>query len=209
MLCLLKASCHNKKRNWGPYFTMPRSEEEGRAWAAINSIDDNFFKSFLKFSPILTVAAIVVAVTTCVTFAVRESPMSFWDWFVLIAICASCASLIYSSIKVRRRGIGFFFSDEAEKPLEILSGSERNAYRALSWITIALTATMSLILSLALFLHFTGRLSLGVPVWLIVSAGCLLSVCLVFLLVHRTRRLVRKMTSSLANENVSAPAADS
>ncbi len=185
---------------------MPRSEEEGRAWAAISSLDDNLLKRLLRFAPVFTGVMLVLAVVLGVVITLVEGPIGGWGWFFLLLGIVGWSSLAFVSKSVRRRGADYLFDEEHQEPLKLLSATERNEYRAFSWTAVGIAATMAVVLLLAVFLHSTGGLSLGVPAWLAISAGCLLAVCMVLLFVQRTRRLVRKLTTKLADEHASAPA---
>ena len=176
-----------------------RSEEEGRAWLAINSANDNIFKLFLKYLPLINALAIIAAVIMGVSLVVRDSPLAFWDWLVFIVLCASSAFLAYTSIKVRRKGVEFFVNDEGQEPLGLLSDKERREYQIHVWLTTGVAALFVFVISLVLIIHFNGAIRVATPVWVVLAVGFVLTVCLFYWLVQRTRRLVRKMAEQLSD----------
>ena len=174
-----------------------RSEEEGRAWLAINSTNNNIFKLFLKYLPLINAVAIVAAVIYGVTLVTSGSPVVFRDWFVLLVLCASCAFNAYTSITVRRKGVDFFFSAEEREPLNLLSDKERREYQIHVWATTGVAALFVVVVLLVLFIHFNGVIRVATPVWVVLAVGLVLTVSSFYWLVQRTRRLVRKMTQQL------------
>ncbi|MYD45460.1 MAG: hypothetical protein F4W92_03835 [Gammaproteobacteria bacterium] len=176
-----------------------RSEEEGRAWLAINSANDNIVKLFLKYLPLINALAVIAAAIMGVSLVVRDSPVAFWDWLAFIVLCVSCAFLAYTSIQVRRKGVEAFVSDEGQEPLDLLSDKERRDYHIHVWLTTGIAALFVVVVLLALFLHFNGEIRVVTPVWVVLAVGLVLTVCSFYWLVRRTRRLVRKMTTKLAD----------
>ncbi|MCY3541526.1 MAG: hypothetical protein OXH31_06420 [Gammaproteobacteria bacterium] len=186
-----------------------RSEEEGRAWLAINSANDNIFKLFLKYLPLINALAIIAAVIMGVSLVVRDSPLAFWDWLVFIVLCASSAFLAYTSIKVLRKGVEFFVNDEGQEPLGLLSAKERRDYQIHVWLTTGIAALFVALVSLALIIHFNGVIRFGTLVWVVLAVGLVLTVCSCYWLVQRTRRLVSKLTAQLAEEHAPFSVEDS
>lgn len=174
-----------------------KSEEEGRAWLGINSANNNIFKLFLKYLPLINAVVIVAAVIFGMTLVMRGSPVVFRDWFVLLVLCASCALNAYTSITVRRKGVDLFFSTEEQPLLDHLSDKERREYQIHVWATTGVAALFVVVVLLVLFIHFNGVIRVATPVWVVLAVGLVLTVGSFYWLVQRTRRLVRKMTEQL------------
>ena len=188
----------------------PRSEEQVRAWSAINSIDAKIFKLFLKLLPILTIAFIVVVVIVSVIFLIDGSPISLWNWFEFLVACALCVILTFMSIWIRRKGVDFFFRDDAQEPLNLLSNKERTGYRVLSWVAALVPALFLVLITIAVNLHFRGVMEFATPEWVLLGVGGLvLSICVLYWTYQRSLRLVRKMATKLAEEHAPTPAEDS
>lgn len=181
---------------------MPKTEEEGRAWLAINSIDDNVFRRVFRFMPIVTVVYIVVLSLAIVAYATGVMTIGFWGGVALLAGAAGSIVMIVSSVKLRRNGVDHFFEKEHQEPLKFLSGAEKRSYTLLQWITIFLSAFLAVGFTL-LFLSGIRFNALG---WSMLGGGVAVIACLGYLLVQRTRTLVRKMTSQLREQDEPAPA---
>lgn len=191
-------------------FLKPRSEEEARAWLAINSIDAKIFKQFLKFLPILTIVFIAVVVIMGVIFLIDDNPMTFWNWFVFLVACALCVILTFMSIWIRRKGVDFFFRNDAQDPLDLLSNKERRDYRVLSWLAALVPALFLVLVTVAVNLHFRGVMEFATPEWVLLGAGgFVLSICVLYWTYQRSLRLVKKMATKLAEEHAPTPAKDS
>lgn len=184
-------------------FMMPKTEEEGRAWLAINSIDDNFFKRVLRLMPIFAVGYIVALCGVIVGYATGVMTISFWGGAALLAGAAGSISMIvFSVVKMRRKGVDHFFEKEHQEPLKFLSGAEKRNYTLLQWITIFLSAFLTVGFTLLLLSGIRFN-ALG---WSVLAGGVVVVACLGYILVQRTRTLVRKMTSQLREQDEPAPA---
>lgn len=187
----------------------PRSEEEARAWLAVNSLNSGTFRLCLKFLPILTIAFIAAVVIMGVIFLFDGIPMSSWIWFVYLVACTSCVFLTLMSIWIRCKGVDFFFSEDAQDTVDLLSNKERSDYRVQIWITSLVSVLFLILVAVAVNLHFRGVMELNTPEWILLGVGGLvLSICLFYWTYQRSRRLVRELAVKLAEQNTSTPAED-
>ncbi|MXW07848.1 MAG: hypothetical protein F4X56_04335 [Gammaproteobacteria bacterium] len=186
-----------------------RSEEEGRAWLAMNSINDNIFKLFLKYVPTFTVVITALAVIMGVMFAVNGILTDFWNWRLFLVTCASILPLSYLSIKVRRKGVDSFFSKEASESLELLSNKEKRNYQIFYWLASGPGFLFVVVFPVALIAHFSGEIQIPFMGWMAFIIWLLLSVCLLYWAFQRTRRLVSKLTAQLAEEHAPFSVEDS
>lgn len=181
---------------------MPKTEEEGRAWLAINSIDDNVIKRVFWLMPIVTGVYIVAFSFVVAGFATGGMTIGFWGGAMLLGGAAGGISMIVFSVKLRRKGVDHLFENDHQEPLKLLSGTERRNYRVLQWITIFLSA----ILTLGFTLLLLSGIKFNALGWSMLAGGVAVTACLGYLLVQRTRTLVRKITSQLREQDEPAPA---
>ncbi len=181
---------------------VPKTEEEGRAWLAINSIDDNVFKRVFRLMPIVTGVHIVAFSFVVAGFATGGMTIGFWGGAMLLGGAAGGISMIVFSVKLRRKGVDHLFENDHQEPLKLLSGTERRNYRLLQWITIFLSA----ILTLGFTLFFISEIRFNTLGWSVLAGGVVVVACLGCILVQQTRRLVGKMTSQLGVQDEPEPA---
>ena len=186
-----------------------RSEAEGRAWLAISSLHNNLFKLFLKYLPIITLLPICSAVIMGVSVVFFGFKVELWGVVLFLVNCLSIVILTYISIKVRRKGVDSFFSSKAEEPLKFLSAQEKRVYRLSYWFASGPFFLFFIVFAAALIAHFNGAIRISPIVWMVFSGWFVLSVCSFYWLVQRTRLMVRKMTTQLAEEHALTPVEDS
>ena len=175
---------------------MPRTEEEGKAWLAINSIDDKLLVKVIGwFVPILTPLAFVIALVLVVVYATGLAPLDFWSGIAVGACVCSGFLLLWTWRKMSIGKLTFpVASDQDRQPLEHLSKKEKRSYRIQQWTTSIAAACVTLVL----FGYFAGVISLNWVGWSILLAGIGVVIYLGITLFRKTRHLVNKMTSHLA-----------
>ena len=135
--------------------------------------------------------------------------VELWGVVLFLVTCVSIVILAYVSIKVRRKGVDFFISDKGHEPLKLLSDKQRRDYQLHVWAGIGIATLFVITVSLALILHFNGVVRLATSFWISICVGLVFTLWLFYGLVQRTRGLVRKMTTQLAEEHAHTPVADS
>lgn len=190
-------------------FMNSRSEAEGRAWLAINSLHNNLYKLFLKYLPIITLLPICSAVIMGVSVVFFGFEVELWGVALFLVNCLSIVILTYISIKVHRKGVDSFFSSEAEEPLKHLSVQEKRVYRIFYWFASGPFFLFLVVFVVALVAHFNYAILISPIVWMVFAGWFVLSVASFYWLVQRTRRMVRKLTIQLAEEHSLTPVADS
>lgn len=202
-------SYHAERGNYEKKFMNSRSEAEGRAWLAINSLHHNLYKLFLKYLPIITLLPICSAVIMGVSVVFFGFKVELWGVVLFLVNCLSIVILTYISIKVRRKGVDSFFSSETEEPLKYLSVHEKRMYRIFSWLAPGPFFSFLVVFVVTLVAHFNGAIRISPIVWMVFSGWFVLSVYSFYWFVQRTRRMVRKLTTQLAEEHALTPVADS
>ncbi len=174
----------------------PKTVEERRAWAAITSVDNRLIEPLWKlmywFAGIILVGGVIVVVY----HLLDKYPI--WYWAGLVVSSGGMIIVFYFqfSLRMKLNHPNYFPSDEYREILKILSTTELKSYRVLYCIVILLPAFF-LVGSVS---FFVSPISINTVGWVLWAGGLLLTVSLVYLLIQRTRDLVKKMVSRTAEQ---------